>query len=102
VKGVEAKDPNKINLKEQKVDKAAESNKITKITTFVNHKPREQIIKHKLIMDDLNKNKKNEEPPLGEPSKELSVKKEKDESETKKENNQKENKDAEKEEEIKN
>jgi len=99
VKGVEAKDPNKINLKEQKVDKAAESNKITKITTFVNHKPREQIIKHKLIMDDLNK--KNEEPPLGEPSKELSVKKEKDESETKKENNQKENKDAEKEEEIK-
>ena len=54
MKGVEAKDPNKINLKEQKVDKAAESNKITKITTFVNHKPREQIIKHKLIMDDLN------------------------------------------------
>jgi len=52
-------------------------------------------------MDDLNKNKKNEEPPLGEPSKELSVKKEKDESETKKENNQKENKDAEKEPQIK-
>lgn len=96
---MEAKDPNKINLKEQKVDKAAEANKITKITTFVNHKPREQIIKHKLIMDDLNKNKKNEEPPPVEESKELSVKK--DESETKKENNQNENKDADKKEEEK-
>jgi len=41
VKGVEAKDPIKISLKEQKVDKASDANKITKITTFVNHKARE-------------------------------------------------------------
>lgn len=53
MKGVEAKDPNKIMLKEHKQDKASEANKITKITTFINHKPREQIIKHKLILDDL-------------------------------------------------
>ena len=67
MKGVEAKDPNKILLKEDKKEKAGESNKITKITTFINHKPREQIIKHKLILDDL---KKKQEPPPSENKKE--------------------------------
>lgn len=91
VKGVEGevKDPNKISLKEQKVDKP-ETNKITKITTFINHKPREQIIKHKLILDDIKK----KEPAPVEASKEEIGKK--DVSETKKENDQNESKEADK------
>ena len=42
-------------------DKKTEQNKITKITTFVNHKPREHIVKHKQILDDLKLQKKKSE-----------------------------------------